>query len=52
MTLRQFLTETAEISDRDLRTALVLALNKEVPRSRRIYARFYRRVIECHLTRC
>ncbi len=46
MTLRQFLTVTAEISDRDLRPALALALKKEVPRSRQSYARFYRRVIE------
>lgn len=46
MTLRQFLTVTAETSDRDLRPALALALTKEVPRSRQSYARFYRRVIE------
>ncbi len=46
MTLRQFLTVTAEITDRDLRPALALALKKEVPRSRQGYARFYRRVIE------
>ena len=46
MTLRQFLTVTAEISDRDVRPALALALKKEVPRSRQSYARFYRRVIE------
>ncbi len=46
MTLRQFLTVTAEISDRDLRPALALALKKEVPRSQQSYARFYRRVIE------
>ncbi len=46
MTLRRFLTVTAEISDRDLRPALALALKKEVPRSRQSYARFYRRVIE------
>ena len=51
MTLRQFLTVTAEISDRDLRPALALALKKEVPRSRQGYARFYRRVIE-ELTAC
>ena len=46
MTLQQFLTVTAEISDRDLRPALALALKNEVPRSRQSYARFYRRVIE------
>ena len=46
MTLRQFLTVTAEIRDRDVRPALALALKKEVPRSRQSYARFYRRVIE------
>ena len=46
MTLRQFLTVTAEISDRDLRPALALALKKEVPRSQQSYARFYCRVIE------
>ena len=45
MTLRQFLTVTAENSDRDVRPALALALKKEVPRSRQSYARFYRRVI-------
>ena len=41
MTLRQFLTVTAEISDRDLRPALALALKKEVPRSQQNYAGFY-----------
>ena len=46
MTLRQFLTVTAEIGDRDVRLALALALKKEVPRSRQSYVRFYRRVIE------
>ena len=46
MTLRQFLTVTAEIRDRDVRPALARALKKEVPRSRQSYARFYRRVIE------
>ncbi len=46
MTLRQFLTVTAEISDRDVRPALALALKKEVPRSRQSSTRFYRRVIE------
>lgn len=34
----QFLTVTAEISDRDLRPALALALKKEVPRSQQSYA--------------
>ena len=46
MTLQQFLTVTAEISDRDLRPALALALSREVPRTQHSYARFYRRVIE------
>ena len=46
MTLRQFLTVTAEVRDRDVRAALALALKQEVPRSRQSYARFYRRVIE------
>ncbi len=41
MTLRQFLTVTAEISDRDLGPALALALKKEVPRSQQNYAGFY-----------
>ncbi|MCZ6755692.1 MAG: hypothetical protein O7E49_10305 [Gemmatimonadetes bacterium] len=46
MTLRDFLTVTAEISDRDLRPALALALKKEVPRSQQSYARFYHRVLD------
>ena len=46
MTLRQFLTVTAEIGDQDVRPALAHALKKEVPKSRRSYARFYRQVVE------
>ena len=46
MTLRQFLTVAAEISGRDLRPALALALKKEVPRSQQSDAGFYRRDIE------
>ena len=43
MTLQEFLTLTTEVDDRDLRPALALALQSEVPRSRESYARFYRR---------
>ena len=46
MTLRQFLTVTAEIGDQDVRPALAHALKKEVPKSRQSYARFYRQVVE------
>ena len=46
MTLRQFLTVTAEVRELDVRAALALALKKELPRSRQSYARFYRRVVE------
>ena len=46
MTLQEFLKLTAEVDDRDLRPALALALQSEVPRSRESYARFYRRVID------
>jgi hypothetical protein len=45
MTLQQFLTNVAGVSDRELRPALALALKDEVPRSREAYARFYRRVL-------
>ncbi len=51
MTLRQFLTVAAEISDRDLRPALALALKKEVPRSQQSYAGFYRRNCKWRLDR-
>lgn len=46
MTLQEFLKVTAEVDARDLRRALALALQREVPRSRASYARFYRRVID------
>ena len=46
MTLQEFLKFTADVDDRDLRPALALALQSEVPRSRESYARFYRRVID------
>lgn len=46
MTLDQFLRATAQVSEADLRPALVLALKDEVPRSRPEYASFYRRVTE------
>ena len=46
MTLRQFLTVTAEFRERDVRAALALALKREVPRSRQSYSRFYRQVVE------
>ncbi len=46
MTLQRFLTVTAEISERDLRPALALALGTGVPRDRQGYARFYHRVLE------
>ena len=46
MTLQEFLKLTAEVDDHDLRPALALALQSEVPRSRESYARFYRRVID------
>ena len=46
MTLQEFLKLTAEVDDRDLRPALALALQLEVPRSRESYARFYRRVVD------
>ena len=46
MTLQEFLKATAEVDDRALRPALVLALRWEVPRSRESFGRFYRRVID------
>ncbi len=46
MTLQEFLKLTAEVDDRELRPAVALALQSEVPRSRESYARFYRRVID------
>ena len=46
MTLRQFLTLTDGVRDRDLRPVLALALGTEVPRDRQGYARFYHRVLE------
>ena len=51
MTLRQFLTVPAEISDRDWRPALALALTKELPRSQHSYAGFYRRDCQWRLDR-
>ena len=46
MTLQEFLKLTADIDDLELRPALALSLQSEVPRSRESYARFYRRVID------
>ena len=46
MTLRQFLTATADAPDLRLRQAIVRALTTEAPYTPEAYRRFYRRVVE------